>query len=257
VARSKKRRPEAISGGFSAIPWAVLDGEAFQGASPRAKALLFEVIRQLDGRNNGHLNLAANMLRKRGWKSTDAISAAKAELLARGLLIRTRTGGLNIGPDQFAVTWLAISNFVGLEIGPAQFHPGAWRFEEGLPPPKKRHTRTPKKRDDSSASRNSTVPPHGTVEASTVPPHGTKTAHFGGSAVPPHGANVITNHPPEKCARTLPAVPRPTDRTFPVMRVAGWRFVGAAPSNRRGAPSFQVTPWKSEAERPSINPEGV
>lgn len=174
-----------------------MDGEAFQGATPRAKAMLFEAMRQLDGRNNGHLNLAISTLRKRGWKSTDAIQAAKAELLARGLLIRTKTGGLNIGPDQFAVTWLNISNFAGLEIGSHQYHPGKWRFVEDLPAPKKRHTRTPEKRDGHSASRNSTVPAHGTAEAPTVPPHGTKTATFGASTVPPHGNNVIHQSPPE------------------------------------------------------------
>lgn len=194
------KRPESLSGGFSAIPWAVLDGAAFQGATPRAKAILFEVIRQLDGRNNGHLNLAVGTLRKRGWNSTDAIQAAKAELLARGLVIRTKSGGLNIGPDLYAVTWLNISNFVGLEIGPHQYHPGQWRFVENLPAPKKRHTRTPEKRNGHSASRNSTVPAHGTAEASTVPPHGTKTAPFDAAAIPPHGNNVIHQSPPLECS---------------------------------------------------------
>ena len=208
MARGIKKRPESVSGGFSAIPWSVLDSAAFQGATPRAKAMLFEVIRQLDGKNNGHLNLAISTLRKRGWKSTDAIQAAKAELLGRGLVIRTKAGGLNIGPDLYAVTWLIISNFVGLEIGSHQYHPGAWRFVENLPAPKKRHTRTPEKREGHTASRNSTIPPHGTVEASTVPPHGTKTALLDASAIPPHGNNVIHQLPPTECspARTLPAV---------------------------------------------------
>lgn len=193
----KQKMPENLSSKYAAIPWVVLDGEAFQGATPRAKAMLFEAIRQLNGRNNGHLNLAVSTLRKRGWKSADAIQAAKVELLARSLVIRTKTGGLNIGPDLYAVTWLGVSNFAGLEIGSHQYHPGAWRFIENLPAPKKRHTRTPEKREGHSAPRNSTVPPHGMAEASTVPPHGTKTATLGTPAIPPHGNNVITNHPPE------------------------------------------------------------
>lgn len=208
MAKKRINRPESISGGFSAMPWSVLDGEAFQGATQRAKAMLFDVIRQLDGRNNGHLNLAVSTLRKRGWKSADAIQAAKVELLARGLVIRTKTGGLNIGPDLYAVTWLNISNFVGLEIGPHQYHPGAWRFVEDLPATKRRHSRVPEKREGHSASRNSTIPPHGTVEASTVPPHGTKTAPFDAPAIPPHGNNVIHQSPPVECSpvRTLEAV---------------------------------------------------
>lgn len=159
MARTKKM-PESLSSKYAAIPWVVLDGEAFQGATPRAKSMLFEAIRQLDGRNNGHLNLAVSTLRKRGWKSTDAIQAAKVELLARSLVIRTKTGGLNIGPDLFGVTWLNISNFAGLEIGSHQYHPGAWRFVENLPTPKKRHARAPEKREGHTASRNSTVPPN-------------------------------------------------------------------------------------------------
>ncbi|MCU0809942.1 MAG: hypothetical protein MUE59_02690 [Thiobacillaceae bacterium] len=266
----QKKRPESLSAGYSAIPWAVLDGAAFQGSSPRAKAMLFEAMRQLDGRNNGHLNLALSTLRKRGWKSADAIQAAKSELLARGLVIRTKQGGLNIGPDLYAVTWLNVSNFGGLEIGPHQYHPGAWRFVENLPAPKKRHARAPEKREVSSASRNGTVPPHGTAKPSAIPPHGTKTAVFDPSAIPPHGNNVIHQSPPAVSlsavgtfkARiggrlTVPerepnplgrtrnirlfkaafghliaqAAPHPTDQPFPVMRAAGWRYIGAAPEN--------------------------
>jgi hypothetical protein len=210
----KADRPEKISGSFSAIPWAVLDSAAFQGLTPRGKAMVFELIRQHNARNNGHFNLAVSTLRNRGWKSTDAIQAAKAELLSRGLMIRTKTGGLNIGPDLYAVTWLPISNFVGLEISSAQYHRGAWRFDENLPAPKKRHSRTPEKRDGHTASRNSTVPPHGMAEASTVPPHGTKTALFNASAIPPHGNNVITNHP----------------AAF-YWRVNGWDCIGFAPAD--------------------------
>lgn len=191
VSRRNRRPVEAIGADYAAIPWSVLDGEAFQGATPRAKAMLFEAIRQLNGRNNGHLNLALSTLRKRGWKSADAIQAAKTELLARGLLIRTKLGGLNAGPDLYCVTWLNISNFVGLEIGSHQYHPGQWRFVENLPTPKKRHTRTPEKHECHTASRNSTVPPHGIADVPAIPPHGTKTGFLEDSAIPPHGNNVV------------------------------------------------------------------
>jgi len=270
VAR-KQKRPESLSGGFAAIPWAVMDGAAFQGATPRAKAMLFEVIRQLDGRNNGRVILPASMLRKRGWKSTDAIQSAKTELLARGLILKTKTGGLNIGADLYAVTWLAISNFVGLDIASGQYHPGAWRFEETLPTPKKRHSRAPEKRDDQTASRTGTAPAHGTVPPSAIPPHGTKMTPFDASAIPPHGHNVIHQSPPVECspARTLEVVqrfqqriggklstpecgtnqlgrtrniklfktayghltPRPAGKPLSAMRAAGWRIVGAVPAN--------------------------
>lgn len=190
---AKRKKPaEGVSGRYTAIPHALLDSVTWQGASPRCKALILELARQLDGKNNGHLHAAVGWLRGRGWSSVEGIQKAKAEALERGLIIRTRLGGLNAGADLYAVTWLAITNFVGLEIGPHQYHPGQWRFVETLPPPKKRHARTPEKRGDHTASRNGAVPPHGTAKASTVPPHGTKTAHFGVAAVPSHGNNEVT-----------------------------------------------------------------
>ena len=56
---SKKNRkaPERYSGGYSLIPHDVLDSPAYTSCSPRAKALLIDVARQHNGRNNGHMQL--------------------------------------------------------------------------------------------------------------------------------------------------------------------------------------------------------
>jgi hypothetical protein len=131
--RKQKRPIEAISGLYGAIPHAVLDSAAFQGASYPAKALLFDLMRQHSGTNNGHLHLSFSWLESRGWKSRDVIQRAKAELIERGLLIQTRQGGLNIGPSRFAFTWVHVSNFVGLDIQGKGYHPGAWAFMDKLP----------------------------------------------------------------------------------------------------------------------------
>ena len=68
MAKMKKAsRPELISGGYSAIPWTVLDSISFMGASDKAKALLLALMRQHGGNNNGHLHLARKWLYN-GWR---------------------------------------------------------------------------------------------------------------------------------------------------------------------------------------------
>src|ERR1700722_11212441 len=94
MAKSKKKFPERCAGLFAAVPHEVMDGIAFAGASHRAKSMLFELVRQHNGRNNGHLQLAMSWLRGRGWSSTDQAQKAKEELIERELIVKTRLGGL-------------------------------------------------------------------------------------------------------------------------------------------------------------------
>lgn len=134
---TKEKLPETFTGSYSAIPHRVLDSEAFKGASSNAKALLFALIRQVNGKNNGHLQLTDNWLKAQGWPSKCQNARACKELIERGLIVQTRRGGLNAGCNWFAVTWLKISNFVGLDIAPSNYHQGAWA-ECKLPPTARR-----------------------------------------------------------------------------------------------------------------------
>lgn len=170
MAEKKQKRPiEAISGLYSAIPHAALDSVAFTGASYPAKALIFDLLRQHSGNNNGHLHLSFSWLGKRGWKSRDVIQRARAELIEQNLLIQTRQGGLNIGASRYAVTWLKISNFAGLDIQSKDYHPGAWAFMETLPMGKKIASAVPSDGKDNTAKRYSPIPPAGTPKCLTVP----------------------------------------------------------------------------------------
>ncbi|WAL82777.1 hypothetical protein OYT13_24090 [Pandoraea sp. XJJ-1] len=187
---SKRKPQEAVAGSYTPIPHAVLDSIAFTGASVRAKAMLFDVLRQHNGKNNGRLQLSVSWLRKRGWKSADQIQKAKLELLERGLVIKTRFGGLTVGPDWYALTWLPISNYDGLDLRPGAYYPGHWRMMD--PPP------VAKNHDASSATRNSAVPPHGIDGAPTTPPHGTVKADIAHSPIPSRGNNECCQLPPVK-----------------------------------------------------------
>ena len=95
---------------YAPLPFAVLDGAAYQGSSFPARGLLVEVVRQHSGSNNGHMQLTMAWLVRRGWTSCDVVQRAKAELIDRGLIIETRKGGLNNGPSLFALTWLERSS---------------------------------------------------------------------------------------------------------------------------------------------------
>ncbi len=123
--------PQVVTEGHLRLPHRVMDSVAFTGASHTAKALLLELGRQLNGRNNGRLQLTESWLTKRGW-ARNTPARARAELIQRGLIFQTKQGGKNIGPSLFAVTWLTIDNFVGLDIGPSQYHPGTWAMMDTL-----------------------------------------------------------------------------------------------------------------------------
>lgn len=201
---AKRKKPsEGVSGRYSAIPHSVLDSVAFMGASHPARSLLFELLRQHDGKNNGHLHLATSWLSKRGWASADGIQKAKREALERGLIIKTREGGLNIGPDRYALTWLPISNFVGLYLSQKDYHPGEYLMmgsavaskSEPAPTIKRNAPKRTVKRACHSDARNSAVPVDGMADQITVPATGTKTALFGAVTVPATGNNVVTTTP--------------------------------------------------------------
>lgn len=189
---AKPKKPiEAVIGRYTAIPHALLDSVAFMGASHAARSLIFEVMRQHDGKNNGHLHLSANWLKGRGWNSKDGIQKAKTEVLNRGLLVKTKLGGLNAGPDRYAMTWLPITNFVGLDITPKDYHPGAYQLlgpfvqpaakhgKQTPPPPVARTgpAHTPP-RNCHPAHRGSAGPHTGAASAPTAPHTGAREANF-------------------------------------------------------------------------------
>jgi hypothetical protein len=208
---SRQKKPiEAVSGSYSAIPHAVLDSVAFMGASHPAKALLLELVRQLNGRNNGRLQLSDKWLKERGWTSKSLTFNAKRILLERKLIMLAKQGGLNHGASWYLVTWLAVSNFVGLDITAMDYHPGAWSFLDKLPLPKNASA-VP----SAGVVKPSTTPPAGVANRSTTPPHGAREALLRGSTTPPHGDNVYHQYPPVKSSRPIVGKPARQRKSAP------------------------------------------
>ena len=136
--KHKQARLETISGGYGAIPWNVLDSVSFKGASDKAKALLFALMRQHSGSNNGRLHLAKKWLYNQGWTCDENNRKARNELLERGLIVQTKWGGLNMGADLFALTWHDISNYVSLDITAKSYSRGAYTLCNLVPTPRRK-----------------------------------------------------------------------------------------------------------------------
>lgn len=169
--KSRKTRPESITGGFGAIPWIVMDSVSFKGATDKAKALLFALMRQHNGINNGHLHLAKKWLYNQGWTCHENNSKARNELIERGLIVQTKWGGLNMGADLFALTWHDITNFVGIDITAKGYSRGAYQLCNLTPtarrkPPVKKQNALP---NDCNSSVPTTEPAKESTGTTTVP----------------------------------------------------------------------------------------
>lgn len=193
-----KKPPEAVNGGYTAVPWLLLDSGAFIGASDRAKSLLYALMRQHNGSNNGRLQLTGKWLAKQGWPSASMNIQTRAELIERGLIVQTRRGGLNSGCNWFALTWLPISNFVGMDITASSYHQGAWG-NCTLPPTARR--KPPQKYDKPSDHRSSATPTTGAVDCLATPTTGATEALLGTSTTPTTGNNVLLPFPQSKPTR--------------------------------------------------------
>jgi len=178
--RNSKGDSGRDSGGFTALPWSVLDCPAYAGLSMHARALLLEVARQFVRDNNGRMLLSRAYMETRGWKSVDMLTKAKRELLEGGFIFQTVMGHRPNKASWFAVTWRALDKLPGYDAGTAQlfvrsaYQKAAPLIGASLRPPH-------------GTGKALIVPPHGTGTAPTVPPHGPIRAVLGGLSVPPHG----------------------------------------------------------------------
>lgn len=227
----QKKPPESVRGAYGALPHAVLDSTAYTGASPVAKALLNELIRQHNGGNNGRLHLAHTWLAPRGWPSKSAVEKARAELIERGLIILTRQGGLFIGPSYHALTWLQISNHVGLETSPSTYHPGAWLLC-GLPPTSRR--KPPVKKNSQPDHRVRADPTTGSEGFSVAPTTGAIKALLDTSPAPTTGDDVLHH--------SLSA-----EIVVPGWRLGSWWWVGSqARRTSRCAPGGKFSLFRGQ-----------
>ena len=174
MARKSPTRTGREPGGFAAIPWAVLDSEAYRQLSHTARSLLMEFARQFVRDNNGRLLCSRSYLAERGWHSASVIQRAKSELLEAGFIFETVKGQRPNKASWYAVTWYTLDKISGFDHGAEKsFERGAYKNASLIP---SRGTEKPP-----------IVPSRGTEHLPTVPSDGTIRAKFLYTSVPSGG----------------------------------------------------------------------
>lgn len=131
---------------YAAIEHRVIDSEAYADLSHSSCRLLTLIARQLTKDNNGQLQATFSWCKKRGIGSEHTLRDAIADLIAHGLIYRTRSHGANKAWARYAVTWLPVKNRKDLFLD--SFKPYAWRDWE---PPKEKSS--PQKVQDQSGRK--------------------------------------------------------------------------------------------------------
>ena len=174
--RDRYRKHSREPGGFVALPWSVLDSEAYQRLSHPAKALLLEVARQYHSDDNGRMLLSNRYLATRGWRSADVSSRAKRELLNAGLIFETVKGARPNKASWYAITWQSLDPHPGYDAGVQQaFVRGAYRLKNGVLNP------------SGGIAEAAIAPSHGIAKRSTTPPGGTIKGILAPSSIPSDG----------------------------------------------------------------------
>ncbi len=223
--RNKSRKGDAgrDSGGFVALPWAVLDCPAYARLSHPAKALLLEVARQYVRDNNGRLLLSRAYMAGRGWKSSDTLANAKRDLLEGGFIFQTVMGHRPNKASWYAVTWRALDKLPGYDVGTVEcFKRGAYHHDRpgiGAPPRPPAGTENGASLGPPAGTERPLIgPPAGTEAFPIAPPAGPIRAVFDPLPVPPAGHH-LENHLPQQQRKVFKAVrkaaltPQPTTET--------------------------------------------
>jgi DNA-binding MarR family transcriptional regulator len=125
VKRRQRAKGRSEGGSFLAIPHEVMDSPNFRALSGSAIRLLLELGRQYRGYNNG--DLCATWKSARGWKSRDTITRALDELQRRGMIEKTRQGGMH-RCSLYALTWHSIDECRGkLDVPSTRVASALWR----------------------------------------------------------------------------------------------------------------------------------
>ena len=116
----RKAKSKAITyPGYLNLHRPLLDCDDFISLKGNSIKLLIDIAQQYNGYNNGDLCASLSIMKKRGWNSNQQLSKALKELIDKNLITQTKQGGLNIGPNLYAITWQPIDDCKGkLDVKP-------------------------------------------------------------------------------------------------------------------------------------------
>jgi hypothetical protein len=111
----------------------IVDTPEFDALPGNAVKMLVYLIRVYNGKNNGDLSPSDKRLKDR-WKSNDTKTKATKELLEKGWIVKTRQGGMGIGPDLYALTFKPIDACDGKHSMPITGQPlNTWKQKKPTP----------------------------------------------------------------------------------------------------------------------------
>ena len=120
-------------GAFIQVPVVVLNSTAYKALSASAKVLLWDVISQYKGDNNGKLLTGWRIMSEdRGWASKDTLNRAKAELLESGLLFETRKGARPNKSSWCGATWWHLNWTADMDMREQDFPRGIYRDKDAV-----------------------------------------------------------------------------------------------------------------------------
>lgn len=186
MARKNRTDESREPGGYCALPWCVIDSQAYQSLSHPAKALLIELARQYVRDNNGRLLLSMRYLNTRGWRSKDVIERARRELVDVKLIYQTVQGCRPNRASWYALTWYTLDRLPGYDAGAVEgFRRGMYAsFQPSTPAPTRDalfdkwrghgKTTTPKinKLTPAGGAERAAIAPAGGVESLSTAPGG-------------------------------------------------------------------------------------
>lgn len=116
---------------FVAMPHYMLESEQWGALSAHAVKLAMEFARQFKGSNNGDLSVPWSRMKRRRWRSKATLSAAIAELIEAGFVVRTRSPNRHHVCALYAITWKPIDECDGkLEVSAERVASNAWKKRE-------------------------------------------------------------------------------------------------------------------------------
>lgn len=133
MAQKRFQKNRRDPGRFIQVPNVVLDSPAYIGLSPYAVKLLWDVVSQYKGDNNGKLLTGWKVMSEdRGWNSKTTLDRAKRELLESGLLFETRKGARPNKSAWVAATWWHIDWCPEMDITEQEFPRGAYHQKQTI-----------------------------------------------------------------------------------------------------------------------------
>jgi hypothetical protein len=121
--KSTRKSKNPFGERFAGLPHDVIDSAAYLALSKVERALLVEMVRQYNGKNNGQLRCNVRKLVVRGFSSAGTLHRAKKMLIAAGFIYETCAGGRPAKASWYALTWRPLDRHGRFDAGVIQDFP--------------------------------------------------------------------------------------------------------------------------------------